>query len=86
MARFAVRCAQTMHHVTKNLELSLGPDTTDLDIRIGLHSGAVTAGVLRGERARFQLFGDTMNTGESSDLNCTKFLCICFARVYKLTR
>eukprot|EP00980_Cylindrotheca_fusiformis_P003086 scaffold719_cov117-Cylindrotheca_fusiformis.AAC.6 len=26
-------------------------------------SGQVTAGVLRGERSRFQLFGDTMNTG-----------------------
>ena len=62
MARFAVRCAQTMYRVTKELELTLGPDTTDLDIRIGLHSGSVTAGVLRGERARFQLFGDTMNT------------------------
>jgi Adenylate and Guanylate cyclase catalytic domain/3'5'-cyclic nucleotide phosphodiesterase len=31
-------------------------------VRIGMHSGPVTAGVLRGERARFQLFGDTMNT------------------------
>jgi hypothetical protein len=29
---------------------------------MGLHSGPVTAGVLRGERSRFQLFGDTMNT------------------------
>ena len=61
MARFAVRCVQTMHQVTKDLELSLGPDTTDLKVRIGIHSGPVTAGVLRGERARFQLFGDTMN-------------------------
>ena len=31
-------------------------------MRIGLHSGPCTAGVLRGERARFQLFGDTVNT------------------------
>jgi Adenylate and Guanylate cyclase catalytic domain len=31
-------------------------------IRIGVHSGPVTAGVLRGERSRFQLFGNTMNT------------------------
>jgi class 3 adenylate cyclase len=34
----------------------------DLTMRMGLHSGPVTAGVLRGERSRFQLFGDTMNT------------------------
>jgi hypothetical protein len=44
------------------LEVTLGPDTTDLAMRVGFHSGPVTAGVLRGERARFQLFGDTVNT------------------------
>ena len=48
--------------VTKSLELALGPDTADLGLRIGLHSGPVTAGVLRGERSRFQLFGETVNT------------------------
>jgi hypothetical protein len=31
-------------------------------MRFGIHSGPVTAGVLRGEKARFQLFGDTINT------------------------
>ena len=50
-----------MDTLTKELEISLGPDTGDLQLRIGLHSGSITAGVLRGEKARFQLFGDTMN-------------------------
>ena len=36
----------------------------DLCLRVGLHSGPVTAGVLKGERSRFQLFGDTVNTGK----------------------
>jgi class 3 adenylate cyclase len=48
--------------VFRDLETSLGPDTGDLMIRFGVHSGPVTAGVLRGQRARFQLFGDTVNT------------------------
>lgn len=30
----------------------------DLAIRVGLNSGPTTAGVLRGDKARFQLFGD----------------------------
>lgn len=46
-----------------SLERELGPDTADLALRIGLHSGPVTAGVLRGQKSRFQLFGDTVNTG-----------------------
>eukprot|EP00980_Cylindrotheca_fusiformis_P019623 scaffold6818_cov95-Cylindrotheca_fusiformis.AAC.5 len=51
-----------MKDVTLKLEVSLGPDTSDLDLRTGIHSGQVTAGVLRGQRSRFQLFGDTVNT------------------------
>ncbi|KAL7563389.1 hypothetical protein ACA910_016490 [Epithemia clementina (nom. ined.)] len=62
MARFARDCLQRMTDLSRKLEVLLGPDTGDLGMRIGLHSGPVTAGVLRGERSRFQLFGDTMNT------------------------
>jgi hypothetical protein len=60
--------------LTKSLETLLGPDTGDLSMRMGLHSGPVIAGVLRGERSRFQLFGDTMNTAarmeSTGERNC----------------
>ena len=61
-ARFARDCLYKIHVLVRQLEITLGPDTAELGLRFGLHSGPVTAGVLRGERARFQLFGDTMNT------------------------
>jgi class 3 adenylate cyclase len=62
MVRFARECMHRVNQLTRKLEVVLGPDTADLAMRFGLHSGPVTAGVLRGERSRFQLFGDTMNT------------------------
>jgi class 3 adenylate cyclase len=62
MACFAQDIMHSMDVMTRKLDVELGPDTSSLRIRIGLHSGPVTAGVLRGERARFQLFGDTVNT------------------------
>lgn len=43
------------------LEVLHGPDTGDLSIRVGLHSGPVTGGFLRGKGSRFQLFGKNMN-------------------------
>ena len=61
MARFASNCMTRFRRLVKELVVELGPDTEDLRLRCGINSGPVTAGVLRGERARFQLFGDTVN-------------------------
>jgi class 3 adenylate cyclase len=49
----------------------------DLGMRIGMHSGPVTAGVLRGDRARFQLFGDTVNTGRQFAIQICLSLLMC---------
>jgi class 3 adenylate cyclase len=63
MARFAQESLIKMGVLTKQMETTLGPDTADLDMRFGLHSGPVTAGVLRGDKGRFQLFGDVSVPG-----------------------
>ena len=61
MAQFSHECMAEMKVVTRRLEKTLGSSTRELSLRVGLHSGPVIAGVLRGERARFQLFGDTVS-------------------------
>lgn len=62
LCRFAADIREVTNELTIEHEPSLGPGTGDLRLRCGLHSGSVTAGVLRGEKSRFQLFGDTVNT------------------------
>ena len=63
MTKFAKDCIEKMDTLLHRLEESLGEDTLELGMRIGLHSGSVTAGVLRGDKSRFQLFGDTGEFG-----------------------
>ena len=70
MTRFANDMLHALQFELKNtIGPALGAESVDLAMRAGMHSGSVIAGVLRGDKARFQLFGDTMNTGTYTAFN-----------------
>lgn len=73
MAQYCMECLAMMRELIKDMEVALGPGTADLGMRFGLHSGPVIAGVLRGEKSKLQVFGDTVDTAlrmeSSSDVN-----------------
>ena len=62
LVQFAERCRRKANEVLQRL-IKQGDMTgmSKLKVRIGIHSGPVTAGVLRGNN-RFDVFGDTINT------------------------
>jgi class 3 adenylate cyclase len=44
MCKFARECLTQFNKLSTQLEVLLGPDTGDLQLRVGIHSGPVTAG------------------------------------------
>jgi len=71
ICQFANDCITRLSQLMPMLVERLGPDTECLAMRFGLHSGPVTAGVLRGEKARFQLFGDTVRASSTQNHQCS---------------
>lgn len=45
MAKFARDCMAKMDRITTELSATLGPETAELEMRVGMHSGPVTGGV-----------------------------------------
>jgi class 3 adenylate cyclase len=41
MAKFAQACLREFEFLTRRLESTLGPDTSELGLSVGLHSGSV---------------------------------------------
>ena len=75
MMKFAADCIDRMKELVHGkLVDELGADTATLAMRVGCHTGSVTGGVLRGDKGRFQLFGDTMNTAAVGSLRIGKHL------------
>ena len=62
MIRFSCVMIEIFQSVQDMFCTDLDESVRRLNLRIGIHCGNVTAGVLRGTKSRFQLFGDTVNT------------------------
>jgi class 3 adenylate cyclase len=62
IVEFAQQCIARMSMLTKELVRSMGPDTCDLGLKVGIHSGQITGGPLRSDRSKYQLVGETKNT------------------------
>ena len=62
MAKISVEFQKIFEVVTTEFSYTLGSEKTYLKLRCGLHSGPVTAVVLRGLQSRFEILGNTANT------------------------
>ena len=79
MAQCARDCQCALGKLTEQWEPILGHKTRRLQLRVGLHSGPVYAGVLRGQSVRFHVLGETIDeamrmqvTSMPNRIHCSK--------------
>lgn len=61
MADFALDILRAFDEVIAGQAAEGVSGVRDIKLRVGFHSGPVIAGLIRGDRGRFQLFGDTVH-------------------------
>ena len=70
ISKFARTCLASFSRVVRRLANELGPGTSQLKMKCGISSGTCTAGVLRGSKARYQIFGNTVLTASQLEGSC----------------
>ena len=57
----------------------------DFDLRIGVHTGPVVAGVIGLKRFTYDVWGDSVNVSELMDGRCLCFFCLIFSHTHVLS-